>query len=74
MIKELDIVALAKPVPEHNLVPGDVGTVVMVHEDGAGYTVEFMTFTGETIAVATLDADAVRPRGGREVAHVREVV
>lgn len=73
MIKDLDVVALARPVPELGLEVGDVGTVVMVHQEGKGYTVEFMTFTGKTIAVATLPADAVRPVRDREIAHVRQV-
>lgn len=73
MIKDLDVVALVRAVPEHGLEAGDVGTVVMVHEDGHGFTVEFMTFTGKTIAIATLPADAVRPVRDREVAHARHV-
>ena len=73
MIKELEIVALTRPVPESGLEAGDVGTVVMVHEDGKGYTVEFMTLAGTTVAIATLPADAVRPVSSRDIAHAREV-
>ena len=73
MIEELQIVALNRPVPEHGLEPGDVGTVVMVHGDGEGYTVEFMTFSGKTVAIVTLRADAVRPIRDREITHAREV-
>jgi hypothetical protein len=73
MIEELEIVALSRPVAEHGLEAGDVGTVVMVHEGGKGYTVEFMTFKGKTIAVVTLPGDAVRSIREREIAHVRQV-
>ena len=73
MIKELDRVALAEPVLENGLEAGDVGTVVMVHQGGKGYTVEFMTLTGATVAIVTLPADAVRPIRDREIAHAREV-
>ncbi len=73
MIEELDRVALAEPVSEHGLEAGDIGTVVMVHEGGKGFTVEFMTLMGQTIAVVTLPAVAVRPLRAREIAHVREV-
>ena len=73
MISELERVALTRSVPEHGLEAGDVGTVVAVHENGRGYTIEFMTLAGKTHAIATLHADAVRPVRPREIAHVREV-
>ena len=73
MINELDRVALTKALPEHGLVPGDVGTVVLVHKGGEGFTLEFMTLGGETLAIATVRNDAVRPLRAREIAHVREV-
>ncbi len=73
MIKELDRVALTTELPEHRLQPGDVGTVVSVHQAGQGYTVEFLTVSGTTVAIATLPADAIRPVRPREIAHVREV-
>ncbi len=73
MIKELDMVALTRPVPEYGLAPGDVGTVVMVYDGGKGFTVEFMTVKGKTIAIVTLDADAIRPVEEREIANARQV-
>ncbi len=73
MIRELDVVALARSLPDHHLEAGDVGTVVMVHGSARGYEVEFATLSGDTIAVLTLPADAVRPLGQREIAHAREV-
>lgn len=73
MIDELDIVALTRALPEHGLEAGDVGTVVMVYDGGKGYTVEFATVKGKTIATITLDAAAIRPITEREVAHTRQV-
>src|SRR5438034_390184 len=54
MIKELDSVVLTTDLPKDGLTAGDIGTVVLVHENGKGFTVEFMTLAGATIAVATL--------------------
>jgi hypothetical protein len=73
MIQELDTVALTRDVPEQRLRKGDPGTVVLVHRDGAAYEVEFVALGGETLAVVTLTADAVRPTAGREIAHARQV-
>ena len=73
MIRELDNVVLAVDLPELDLAAGDVGTVVMVHDAGRGYEVEFVTLDGETLAVVTLEADRVRPIGRGEIAHARRV-
>ena len=51
MIKELDDVILACDLPEHGLSAGDIGTVVLVHRNAAGYKVEFTALDGDTIAV-----------------------
>ncbi len=74
MIEELASVVLTTDTPERGLQAADIGTVVMVHQGGQGYTVEFMTLSGETIAVVTLAAEQVRPIRPNEIAHVREVV
>jgi hypothetical protein len=72
MIKELDQIVLTVDLPDHGLCRGDIGTVVMVH--GAdGYEVEFVALDGETIAVASLAADQVRPIGQREIAQARAI-
>lgn len=73
MINELDQVALARDVPAEQLKAGDVGTVVMVHENGKGFTVEFMTFSGDTIGVVTLDAKDVGTISAREIVRTRAV-
>jgi hypothetical protein len=57
-------VILTRDVTEHGLRAGDVGTVVERHAvpDVAeeGYSVEFFDMTGNTVAVATLPASALR--------------
>ena len=73
MIKELDPVVLTESLPEHGLQAGDVGWIVMVHVEGAGYEVEFVTLAGETVAVATVPARSVRPVARKEIAHARMV-
>jgi uncharacterized protein DUF4926 len=73
MINEHDTVVLTQDVPDEGLAAGDVGTVVHVHNNGEGYEVEFMTLTGQTIALASLLAGQVRPVGNQDLAHVREL-
>ncbi len=73
MINELDVVALTKDLPSEGLNQGDVGTVAHVHGKGDAFEVEFVALDGETIALLTLPADAVRAVRPREIAHVREV-
>jgi hypothetical protein len=62
------------PLVEHGLEPGDIGAVVHSYPGGRAYEVEFVTLTGNTAAVATVSADQIRPVGGREIPHARELV
>jgi len=73
MIHELDSVVLVNDLPEHGLEKGDIGTVVLVHRNGEGYEVEFMTLHGETVAVVSLFAAQMRQICKKEIAHVRQV-
>ena len=73
MIKEHECVVLTKNLPAEGLEAGDVGTVVHLHKGGAAYEVEFMTLTGETVAIVTLRAGEVRPLNRRDLAHTREL-
>lgn len=75
MIEELSTVVLLVDVPEHGLRAGDVGTVVDVHTQGipgTGYSVEFVTMGGDTIAVLELEAAQIRPTRSTDIVHVRE--
>lgn len=51
----------------------DVGTAVHVHESGAAYEVEFVTFGGHTVAVATVLPGQLRRAGRQDLVHVHEV-
>lgn len=73
MINEHDIVVLTEDLTDEGLRAGDIGTVVHIHNNGAGYEVEFMTLAGQTIAVASLLSAQVRAVGRQDVAHVREL-
>ena len=74
MIKEHDCVVLTKNLREEALEAGDIGTVVHIHKNGAAYEVEFMTLTGETVAIVTLESSQVRPLNRRDLAYTRELV
>ena len=74
MIKEHDCVVLTSDIPDEGLQAGDVGTVVHIHRDGAAYEVEFLTLTGQTVAVATVLPSQLRPISRRDISHVRELV
>lgn len=73
MINELDTVALLRNLPEYGLTEGDLGAVVHVYKDGQAYEVEFMTLTGDTIGVVTLEMKDIRPIRPSEIAHARVV-
>ena len=56
-------VILIVDLPEHGLCAGDVGALVERHDvpgKEVGYSVEFFDMTGNTVAVATLPASALR--------------
>jgi hypothetical protein len=71
MIREHNTIVLTTDLPEHSLAKGDLGTVVLVHEGGKGYEVEFVTLGGETVAVVTLLSTQVRAVRRREMARAR---
>ena len=72
-LAELDRAVLTAPLPADGLEVGDVGTVVHVYPDGAAFEVEFTTLDGQTVAVVTAEASQVRPVGGRDLTHAREL-
>lgn len=71
MIRELDSVVLTEDLPEHGLQRGDIGTVVLVHRDGAGYEVEFVALDRATLAVVSLHPHQLRPAAHGEIAQLR---
>lgn len=71
MIREHDCIVLLENLVEDGLVAGDVGTVVHVHRDGEAFEVEFATYSGHTVAVATVLASQVRAVASGDLHHVR---
>jgi hypothetical protein len=74
MINEHDSIVLTEDLPQAGLEAGDIGVVVHIHGRSEGYEVEFMTLTGDTVAVVTLKPDQVREIDRRDVAHSRQMV
>lgn len=76
-IKEHSYAVLTEDVPEEGLRRDDVGVVVDVHRDAsgavAGYTLETFTIEGESVAVVSVAAAAVRPANAGDVTTVRQV-
>lgn len=72
-IKELDLVALKRDLPQHGLIQGDVGTAVLVHGNGEAFEVEFVGYDGHTVALLILEASDIRPLRPGEIPHVREL-
>lgn len=71
-MRELDTVVLVRDLPEHSLKRGDMGAIVLMHEDGA-FEVEFVTVDGEALAIVTLTEADVRPMRRGEIAHARRL-
>jgi len=71
MIKEHDSVVLTRDLAAESLEAGDIGTVVHIHDGGAGYEVEFVTLAGETVTVITLMPSQIRAIAKRDIALVR---
>jgi len=70
--KLLDTVVLERNLPEHGLHNGDLGAVVQVYEPD-GLEVEFVTASGKTQALVTLNISEVRPVQDSDLIAVRSV-
>lgn len=70
--REHDRVVLTGPLPAHELVAGDVGTVLHVYPGAAAFEVEFLLLDGSTAAVATVEAAGLRRPRPNEVTHARD--
>lgn len=68
--KELDTVVLRRDFPEQGLRAGDLGSVVQVYSDEA-IEVEFVTASGRTQALVTLNAQDVRSVRDGDLLSVR---
>jgi len=72
-ISEHAVVVLTRDLPEQKLRSGDVGAVVHVYADGKAFEVEFVTGSGHTLAVETLEPKDIRTLGEGEILHIRSV-
>ena len=70
--KTLDTVVLDRDMPEFGLRKGDLGAVVEVYEPD-GLEVEFVTASGRTEALVTLNQKDVRRVGDTDLIAVRSL-
>ncbi len=68
--RKLDTVVLEKDLPAHGLKRGDLGAVVEIYEPD-GLEVEFVTASGKTEALVTLNVADIRPVGDDDLVSVR---
>ena len=68
----LDTVVLARDLPDHGLCAGDLGAVGEVHSTGA-IEVEFVTASGRTKALVTLNVSDVRAISDSDLIAVRSI-
>jgi hypothetical protein len=68
--KTLDTVVLDRDLPESGLKKGDLGAIVQIYEPD-GLEVEFVTASGRTQALVTLNQKDVRRVGDADLIAVR---
>lgn len=68
--KMLDVVVLKRDLPDMGLRKGDLGTVVEIYEPD-GLEVEFVTASGRTEALVTLNVSDVRAVEDSDLVSVR---
>ncbi|HEV2057376.1 MAG TPA: DUF4926 domain-containing protein [Methylomirabilota bacterium] len=66
----LDTIVLDRDLPQHGLRKGDLGSVVEVYE-ADGLEVEFVTASGRSAALLTLNDRDVRPVSDDDLVSVR---
>lgn len=70
--KELETVVLNRDLPEHELRRGDLGAIVQVYSS-EGLEVEFVTASGHTQALVTLNVADVRRVSDQDLLSVRSL-
>jgi len=73
MYNELDIIILNTDILEFNLKTGDIGTIVAVYENGKAYEVEFITYSGQTLAVITLKPYQISAINAKSMMSARNI-
>ncbi|MDQ7036904.1 MAG: DUF4926 domain-containing protein [Anaerolineae bacterium] len=59
--------------PEYGLKAGDIGMIVHIYGNRKGYEIEFVTLSGELIALVSVYPSQVRPLESDEIASARRV-
>ena len=72
-MSEFDLVVLQEDMADGRLRVGDVGTILTVYNEGKAFEVEFVTLTGEAVAIETLLAHQIRDVRASEVMAVRDM-
>ena len=72
-MQELERVALTQDLPEHGLQVGDIGMIVHIYGDHKGYEVEFVTLSGELVALVSAYPSQIRQLEQDEIANARRV-
>lgn len=72
-MNELDTVVLVHDLKGRGLKKGDMGAVVQVYDGGEAFEVEFVTASGKTVALLTLNPSDIRKVAKNEIIHAREV-
>jgi len=72
-MKELERVVLTEDLPEHRLKIGDIGMILHIYADHKGYEVEFITLSGELIALVSVYPSQIRQLEQDEIAIARRV-
>ncbi|CAN5589241.1 DUF4926 domain-containing protein [Spirosoma jeollabukense] len=72
-MNEFDLVVLQEDVADGRLKAGDVGTILTVYNEGKAFEVEFVTLTGEAVAVETLLPHQIRDVRASEMLAVRDM-
>lgn len=73
MIERFSRVVLTDDLPEEGLKAGDSGKIVDIYDEGVAYEVEFFALSGDTVAVAAVESNMVRPATKADVSHARTV-
>ena len=72
-MEELERVALTEDISEHGLRAGDIGMIAHIYNDHKGYEVEFVTLSGDLIALVSVYPNQIRPLESDEIANARRV-
>ena len=72
-MQELERVALTEDLPQHGLKIGDIGMILHIYADHKGYEVEFVTLSGELIALVSVYPAQIRQLEQDEIASARRV-